>query len=117
MRIYNNTSILISAPSGSPLNVRLMDIDPSTLRVTYDRVAEQFRNGLETGYRIKYVRADTINDSQEIEVSNGTALNVTIAGLVAFTNYSVQVAAFNDVGDGPLSNPMFSLSGQDSEYL
>jgi len=38
-----------------------------------------------------------------------------IPGLVAFTNYSVEVAAVNVNGTGPFSDPVYGLSGQDSE--
>jgi len=89
-----------------------MDVDPTMLRVTYDRVPEQFRNGLETGYRIRY---NNSFDSQVMVVDSPTTLTVTIIGLVAFTNYSVEVAAVSNEGMGPFSAPVFGLSGQDSK--
>jgi len=89
-----------------------MGIDPAMLRVTYDRIPEQFRNSLETGYRIRY---NNSFDSQVVVVGGRNTLRVTISGLVAFTNYSVEVAAVSDQGMGPFSVPVFGLSGQDSK--
>jgi len=89
-----------------------MGINPAMLRVTYDRVPEQFRNGLETGYRIRY---NNSFDSQIMMVGGRNTLAVTISGLVAFTNYSVEVAAVSNEGMGPFSVPVFGLSGEDSK--
>jgi len=89
-----------------------MSNDPAMLRVTYGRVPLQFRNGLEIGYRIRY---NNSFDSQIMEIRSRTTLAVTISGLVAFTDYSVEVAAFSGEGMGPFSVPVFGLSGQDSK--
>ena len=101
-----------SAPSAPPANVMIMGIDPAMLRVTYGRVPEQFRNSLETGYRIRYSNSF---DSQIVMVDSPTTLTDTIIGLVAFTNYSIEVAAVSNEGMGPFSVPVFGLSGEDSK--
>lgn len=92
-----------------------MDIDPAGLKVTYGSVPERFRNGDLSGYHIRYTRVNDGNTNM-VQVKNTSLLEVNIIGLVAYTNYSVEVAAFDSHGnDGPFSNIMFSLSGQDSK--
>ena len=88
-----------------------MGIDPAMITVTYSSPLMQLHNGDLTGYVIKYTRVDT-DESQMITV-NGDASNSVISGILAFTNYSVQVAAMNINGTGPFSVPVIGLSGQD----
>jgi len=94
-----------------------MDDDPAMLLVTYIRPQASLRNGELTRYMIRYTRVDT-GDSQVMNISDVSYKTVksTISGLVAFTNYSVEVAAININGTGPFSDAVFGLSGQDSEY-
>ena len=91
-----------------------MDIDPAMLRVTYDRVPE---DGV-SGYMIRYRRVD-VNDTKpysNVMIRNSAIVEVDITGLVAFVNYSVEVAAIDSHNNiGYFSNALFSLSGQDSK--
>jgi len=103
-------------PSGAPQNIMLMAIDPVTFSVTYTRPLIQLHNGQLTGYMIRYTRVDTgeLQVMNVSDVSNRTVTS-TISGLVAFTNYSVEVAAVNINGTGPFSDAVFALSKQDSK--
>ena len=94
-----------------------MDIDPAMLKVTYSEVPEQHRNGDVLGYTIRYSRVDdTDAKPEDITIENNSILEVNITGLVAYANYSVEVAAFdNQKANGPFSVAMYSLSGQDSK--
>jgi len=94
-----------------------MDDDPAMLLVIYHRPEESLRNGELTGYMIRYTRVNT-GESQVMNVSDVSyrTITSTISGLVAFTNYSVEVAAANINGTGPFSEAVIGLSGQDSEY-
>jgi len=56
-------------------------------------------------------------ESQVMMVNGDITTSVISEGLVAFTNYSVEVAAVNINGTGPFSDAVIGLSGQDSEYL
>ena len=86
------------------------------LSVTYTRPLVQLHNGQLTGYVIRYTRVDT-GESQVMMVNGDITTSVISEGLVAFTNYSLEVAAVNINGTGPFSNAVIGLSGQDSEYL
>ena len=121
-----------------------MDTDPAMLSVTYMPPEERLHNGDVTRYVIKFARVGS-NVSQMVTVDSdysdvspvgsggsgvgsgasplitvsagsSTGLHVeNIPGLVAFTNYSVEVAAVNVNGTGPFSDVVYGLSGQDSE--
>ena len=69
-----------------------------------------------TGYVIQYIKNGTQDIIKDIKNINGTTH--IISGLVAYTKYSVKVAAMNDDGTGPFSEPVVEISGEDSElYL
>ena len=94
-----------------------MDTDPAMLSVRYKPVQRSLRNGDVTGYEIRYTRVGT-GVSQMITVDGGSSDGLrtsVIPELVAFTSYSVEVAAFNVNGTGPFSDSMTGLSGQDSK--
>jgi len=68
-------------------------------------------------YVIRYTRVGS-GVSEIINVdsdSSGGFRTLFITGLVAFTNYSIEVAAMNVNGTGPFNDPIYSVSGQDSE--
>ena len=48
-----------------------------------------------------------------MNVPNDTKL--TIAGLFAYVEYSVKVAAVNANGTGPFGKPVIAISGENSE--
>lgn len=52
-------------------------------------------------------QTEITTDIKEITVQARTK-NVLLTGLSSFSLYKVEVLGFNDVGDGPLSNPVFA---------
>jgi len=95
-----------------------MDTDPAMLSVTYRPPEGRERNGDVTRYVIRYTRVGNgVLQMMNFSSSdvNGFRTSV-IPGLVAFTKYSVQVAAININGTGPPSDLVTGLSGQDSEF-
>lgn len=55
--------------------------------------------------------------SNKPETKITTALSVVVHGLDKFTNYSVQVLAFTNAGDGVASSPLHCLTNEDGKYL
>jgi len=95
-----------------------MDTDPAMLSVTYSPPVGRVRNGL-TGYMIRYTRVGS-DVSQTVNVHRGPRYGLrtsVITGLVAFTNYSVEMSAMNVNGTGPFSDVVFGISGQDGIFL
>ena len=96
-----------------------MDTDPAMLSVRYRPSEISLRNGDVTGYMIRYSRVGS-GVSQMITVDGGSINGFrtsVIPGLVAYTNYLVQVAAVNVNGTGPFSDAMIGVCGQDSKTL
>lgn len=52
-------------------------------------------------------QTEITTDIEEITVHAPTK-NVLLNGLSSFSLYKVEVLGFNDVGDGPLSSPVFA---------
>jgi len=89
------------------------DSDPSSLVVSWQPPPVIDHNGVITEYVIEYTRVGT-SDTMNETVNSGTTQTI-ISGLMAFVNYSVQVAAINVNGTGPFSSAVVQVSGQDSE--
>ena len=103
-------------PDGPPQDINLTSVDPAMLSVRYNRPLVEHANGNLTGYVIRYSRVGS-GEVEVMSVGNGSNLSSLISGLVAYVNYSIEVAASNVNGTGPFSNPVFGLSGQDGEYI
>lgn len=56
---------------------------------------------------------DSDNDNPMIRTTGTT--NVIISGLAKYTNYSVQVAAFTQVGSGPSSPSIYCQTEEDGK--
>ena len=81
--------------------------------MSWEQLPEIYHNGLIIGYVIQYVRVGS-SDIMSENVNNGTTH--TISGLVAYVDYSVTVAAVNNVnGTGVFSYPVIGRSGEDGE--
>jgi len=96
-----------------------MDTDPAMLSVIYGPPFGRLRNGDITGYVIRYTRMAS-GVSQTVNVHRGSSIGLrtsVISGLVAFTNYSIQVAAVNVNGTGPSSGVVYGVSGQDGKTI
>ena len=106
---YNST-----APSAAPLNVTVTTVNPSSLEVSWQPPPVQDQNGVITGYMLQYTRVGT-SDTMSVTVTSGTTR--TISRLVAFVEYSVEVAAMTVNGTGPFSNATVQVSGQDSKLV
>jgi len=93
-----------------------MDTDPAMLSVRYRPLLRSLRNGDVTGYVIRYTRVGSgVSQMITVDGSRAGLHTSVIPGLVAFINYSVEVAAVNVNGTGPFSDPVTRLSGQDSK--
>ena len=91
----------------------LTDVDPASLRVTWQPPPLIDQNGPLVSYTISYHRTDDLVNT----LSMGATGNETIiSGLDPYVSYSVQVAARNDRGLGIASSIIDQVSGQDSKY-
>ena len=116
MLCFNNILFINLVSDGTPRIITLTATNPAMLSVTYTPPELQFHNGNVTGYVIRYTTVGTIN-SMMINVSKFSEDSQTsnIPGVMAFTNYSVEVTLVNVNGTGPFSDPVFGLSGEDGK--
>ena len=99
------------APSAPPTSVSVPDVTPSSITVQWGPVDCIHRNGDITGYTV-HVRA---SGEAERTVSVDESVNeTTICGLTPFTEYTVSVAAENNVDIGVYSN-MITIRTQGNE--
>ena len=108
MKCYNST-----VPGSPPQSITIVSIDPASLKVSWEPPMELSYNVPITGYVIQYVNDGTQEMIKDIKDISGTTY--TISGLVACAKYSVKVAAMNDDGIGPFSEPEVGTSGKGSE--
>ena len=100
-------------PSSPPQDVMVESHNPASLMVSWQLPVRRDHNGPITGYKVGYTRNDMMSMSVTEEAMGTTH---TIAGLVAYVNYSVIVAAMTVNGTGPFSDPpMVGRSGEDGE--
>ena len=94
------------APSAAPSDVSATSTS-SSITVQWGAVDCIHRNGDITGYSVRYgVQGN--GSTQTVNVSGGDATMTTISGLMASTNYSIEVAAVNNAGTGNYSDAVIS---------
>ena len=89
------------------------DVDPASLRVTWQPPPLIDQNGPLVGYTISYHRTDDFSTAPSM---GATGNETIISGLDPFVSYSVQVSARNDKGLGIASSIINQVSGQDGKY-
>ena len=88
-------------PTSSPENITFSSIEARSLTVSWDEVPPSGQNGPITGYLLYYT---STSFSDTINITGGENRAYTLTELRPYTNYTVTVAAYNDVGTGPTSD-------------
>ena len=93
-----------------PRNITVNNAHPGSLNITWLPPEEIGQNGPITGYEIQY----TMVGSSDTMIEDVTSHNMSIlTGLIAFVNYSIEIAAMTVNGTGPYSNPIIGESGHE----
>ncbi|NXG29312.1 SDK2 protein, partial [Dromaius novaehollandiae] len=97
---------LQAPPDVAPANVTLRTASETSLWLRWVPLPEQQYNGNpdSVGYRIRYVRADGRGRPLVHTVHDRVEREFTIEDLEEWTEYRVQVQAFNAIGSGPWSH-------------
>ena len=90
-------------PEGAPINLSTLPANTTAITVKWPPVAEEERNGYILGYWVS-ISNITGEFIKNVSVYGSDMLTTTVGGLDIWTNYSVQVLAFNVKGNGPWSN-------------
>ena len=106
-------------PSGSPQDISVKVTSPKSIKVTWNPVPADHRNGIIKGYKIIY--RDLPSGSNTTKNISATGENeqqtITLDKLDEFTNYSIRILAFTSKGDGPLSAAQVIQTQEDSKFL
>ena len=89
------------APSAAPNSVSVSEVTYSSITVQWGTVPCIHRNGDITGYSVQY-RVVGSESTQTMTVSGD--FSGVISNLESSTNYSIKVAAMNNVDIGPYSD-------------
>ena len=109
LKYYNST-----VPSSPPQNIMITTTDPASLKVSWQPPLESYNVSI-TGYVIQYIKGGSQDIIKDIKNIGGTTH--TISRLVPCTKYSVKVAAMNDDRNGPFSEAVVEISGEDGNII
>ncbi|XP_050422092.1 cell adhesion molecule Dscam2-like [Adelges cooleyi] len=105
---------LEGVPSESPQNIQCSPLTTESLRLSWIPPPVQSHHGTIVGYKINYKKINQKSGSfVPNEIKKTTNLETNLHGLEKYTNYSVRVLAYNKVGDGVQSSPVYCVTEQD----
>ncbi|XP_022080215.1 protein sidekick-2-like isoform X2 [Acanthaster planci] len=108
----------VAIPSAAPSNVMASASGASSLRVTWEALPEEAKNGGLQGYKITYWETPSeARSARETPIKYTKTFpsedtEATLDGLKCFTEYSLTVIGFNSAGDGPASDEITSVTEQ-----
>jgi len=92
---------LEAAPSDAPTITNVTSTGPNTIFLTW--IPPSMPNGVIQSYTIRYAPTSRPSETPAVVVVMGNQSVREVAGLRAFTNYSVELSASTSVGEGPAS--------------
>ncbi|XP_039313553.1 protein sidekick isoform X8 [Solenopsis invicta] len=107
-----------AVPTGEPQYLKAEPISSTEVLLRWKPPQANMQNGDLLGYKIFYLVTDspqTLEKKQEeeIEVVPASCLTHNLVFLDKYTEYRIQVLAFNPAGDGPRSPPITARTKQD----
>ncbi|XP_044015450.1 protein sidekick isoform X2 [Aphidius gifuensis] len=111
-----------AVPTGEPQNVNATSLSSTEVLLKWTPPNINMQNGDLLGYKIFYIvinspqLSSTNNNKkqeEEIEVVPASSLQHNLVFLDKYTEYKIQVLAFNPAGDGPRSKPINVKTKQD----
>ncbi|XP_068083857.1 cell adhesion molecule Dscam2 [Anabrus simplex] len=104
-------------PAGPPLNLSVRPVSSTELLVTWVPPLQELQHGDIQGYNIGYRETSSgtasYNFSSVVGDGEEGGGDLLLSGLSKYTRYSVVAQAFNQVGPGPLSEPVTAQTMED----
>ena len=109
--IHNHYVVLTlsTAPTSSVSNIIISSVEARSMTVSWNEVPCSGQNGPITGYLLYYTNT-TFSDTVNITGGDNRQYNLTT--LTPYTNYTVTVIAYNDVGTGPANSEVIQETGE-----
>ncbi|XP_041090779.1 Down syndrome cell adhesion molecule-like protein 1 homolog [Polyodon spathula] len=108
-----NATTLEDVPSQPPENVRVMSITSDVAVLSWSEPPRITLNGVLKGYRVVFWSLFPDGEWGEMQNITTTRERVELKGLEKFTNYSVQVLAYTQAGDGVRSSMLYIQTKED----
>lgn len=108
-----------AVPTGEPQHLKAESISSTEVHLRWKPLQANMQNGdLLQGYKVFYLVTDSPQElekkqEEEIEVVPASCLAHSLVFLDKYTEYRIQVLAFNPAGDGPRSRPITVRTKQD----
>ncbi|XP_028664324.1 LOW QUALITY PROTEIN: cell adhesion molecule DSCAML1 [Erpetoichthys calabaricus] len=109
-----NATTLEDVPSQPPENVRVMSITSDVAVISWSEPPRTTLNGVLKGYRVIFWPLFPDGEWGEMQNITTTRERVELKGLEKFTNYSVQVLAYTQAGDGVRSSVLYIETKEDN---
>ena len=101
-RSPNNFCLFTLVPDEPPVNITAKGIEPTVIKADWSPVPYETINGIGIGYKLAIFNINGYKIRNYI--LNASTLSLEITGLEIWTNYSIKMASFTVVGDGPWSD-------------
>ncbi|XP_075890891.1 protein sidekick-1-like isoform X2 [Nelusetta ayraudi] len=106
---------LQAAPDTHPSNLTLLGATQTSLQLKWKPLPEsEYNSSPETvGYRLHVWRTDGQGEDRTLDVGGaGNGSEAAVEGLAPWTQYKVQIQAFNSIGAGPWSNTVVAHTAE-----
>ncbi|XP_078538397.1 cell adhesion molecule DSCAML1 isoform X4 [Lissotriton helveticus] len=108
-----NATTLEDVPSQPPENVRALSITSDVAVISWSEPPRSTLNGVLKGYRVIYWSLYSDGEWGEMQNITTTRERAEMRALEKFTNYSVQVLAYTQAGDGVRSSVLYLQTKED----
>uniref|UniRef100_A0A671KSR7 Down syndrome cell adhesion molecule-like protein 1 homolog n=1 Tax=Sinocyclocheilus anshuiensis TaxID=1608454 RepID=A0A671KSR7_9TELE len=108
-----NATTLEDVPSQPPQNIRAITVTSDEAVITWSEPPRMTLNGVLKGYRVVFWSLYPDGEWGEMQNITTTREQVELKGLEKFTNYSIQVLAYTQAGDGVRSNVLYIQTRED----
>ncbi|XP_026669175.1 Down syndrome cell adhesion molecule-like protein Dscam2 isoform X7 [Ceratina calcarata] len=104
-------------PAGPPINLSARALSSSEILITWSPPLPELRHGDIQGFNVGYRETSSANPSYNFSSVSGDGeeggAELRLTGLRPYTKYTLVVQAYNQVGSGPLSEPLLTQTLED----